>query len=40
MKLDLVGPMVGANCHGFMIGFVSTGAYGCKEQWYMGDMRV
>jgi hypothetical protein len=25
--------MMGSNCHGFAIGFESTGAHGCEEQW-------
>jgi hypothetical protein len=40
MKLDLVSPMVGANCRGFMTGFESRGAHGCEEKWYAWDTRV
>jgi hypothetical protein len=36
MKLDLMSPTVGANCHGFESG----GAHGCYEQWNMRDTRV
>jgi hypothetical protein len=39
-KLDLVGPMVGANYRGFMTRFESTGAHGCDEQWSARDMMV
>jgi hypothetical protein len=40
MKLDLVSPMVGTNCHGFMTGFERGGAHGSDEQWNVRDMRV
>jgi hypothetical protein len=38
--LDLVGPMVGANYHGSMIGFERGGAHGSDEQWDARDTRV
>jgi hypothetical protein len=40
MKLDLVSPTMGANCHGFTTGFESSGAHGYEEQWNMRDTRV
>jgi hypothetical protein len=39
-KLDLMSPMVGANCHGFMTCFESRGAHRCEEQWNASTTRV
>jgi hypothetical protein len=40
MKLDLVSPMVGTNCHGFVTRFDSRGAHEYEEQWNTRDKRV
>jgi hypothetical protein len=40
MKLDLLSPMVGTNCHGFMTRFERGSAHESEEQWNARDTKI